>query len=245
MANQTDTGNTGNSGNQAAKKAETTRKPAETRNTATHVTLEPTRGSKGVVHVSCPDCTTTPASPSADTIVLALAAVFAALIAAGVAIWRQRKQLDAESKRLDKQLAHDRWMREVEELRQLVDEAAAAGLAAQNAVGAFRGPVRTYLEDGRIPMVYLGMRADAKSAVEGMQGFVERLELRLGRERPVPKGFEAWQLEIGHALDALEAEPPTKELIREAGARLKKAAALYRAFMEEAREYVALEPPDD
>jgi hypothetical protein len=51
-------------------------------------------------------------------------------------------QLDAEAERLDKQLAHDRWIREIEELRRMVDEAAAAGLSAGNAVNDFRDQVR-------------------------------------------------------------------------------------------------------
>lgn len=103
---------------------------------------------------------------------------------------RLQMQLDAEAERLDKQLAHDRWMREVEELRRLIDDAAAAGLAAGNAVHAFRGPVRYQVETGKpMPAGYPGLRQEATSAVQGMQGFVERLELRLGRGHDLPASF--------------------------------------------------------
>jgi hypothetical protein len=61
----------------------------------------------------------------------------------------------------------------------------------------------------------------------------------------VPEAFSAWQLKIEHALEPLEARPPTKVLIKEASAKLKESSALYLLFMEEARKYMALDPPED
>ncbi len=159
---------------------------------------------------------------------------------------RLDKQLDAESARLDRQLAHDRWMREVEELRQLVDEAAAAGLAAGNAIHGFRGPVRFAVgQEGALGPGYLSTHQDAMAGVQGMQGFVERLELRLGRGQPLPSAYSSWQLTMEQSVDALSSNPPTKETLREGSTKLKEASGQYLAFMESARNYVELSPPSD
>ncbi|MGP1666413.1 MAG: hypothetical protein ACTS5I_11005, partial [Rhodanobacter sp.] len=158
---------------------------------------------------------------------------------------RLQMQLDAEADRLDTQLAHDRWMREVDELRRLIDESAAAGLTAGNAVHALRGPVRYEVSTGRVSKFYLGLSQEAKSSVQGMQGFVERLELRLGSGHDLPTGFSSWQLAVEEALEALETRPPTKEMLRAGGERLTTSSEKYRNFMEAARGYVRLEPPGD
>ena len=76
--------------------------------------------------------------PTWDGVLLAATAASAAGIAALTANHRMGRQLDAEALRLDTQLAYDRWAREVDELRRLVDEAAGAGLLAANAVVALR-----------------------------------------------------------------------------------------------------------
>lgn len=64
------------------------------------------------------------ADPTWDGALLAGAAVFAAAVAAWTANHRIAKQLDAESERLGQQLRHDREMRDLEELRGLLDEVA-------------------------------------------------------------------------------------------------------------------------
>ena len=159
---------------------------------------------------------------------------------------RLQIQLDAESQRLDKQLAHDRWMREIDELRRLVDEAATAGLAAGNAIHDFRGQVRWQVETGEGPgQFYLPKRIAAQTAVEGMQGFVERFELRLGRGHELPGIFSRWQHTLEEAIEAFGATPPTKDGIKEGSERLKAQAGEYLKFMDVARGYVRLDPPDD
>jgi hypothetical protein len=158
---------------------------------------------------------------------------------------RLEQQLESEADRLDKQLKHDRWMREVDELRRLIDEAASAGLMAGNAVHAFRGYVRYAEDNDTIGPGYIGARQQATEGVQGMQGFVERLELRLGPEHALPGGFSSWQVAMEEALAKLETTPPTKELLREAGEDLKESSARYLNFMGLAREYVQLEPPID
>jgi hypothetical protein len=159
---------------------------------------------------------------------------------------RLEQQLKAEAERLDKQLAHDRWMREVEELRRLIDEAAAAGLAAGNAIHAFRGPVRWAANnEGRLGATYLPAHQAATAAVQGMQGYVERLELRLDQGHAISTAYSAWQLMLEHAIDALAATPPTTEALTQAGTKLKESASQYLDFMSTARKYVQLEPPID
>lgn len=157
---------------------------------------------------------------------------------------RLQRQLDAENARLEKQLAHDRWMREVEELRQLVDEAAATGLRAANAIHRFRDQVRWHVEGGKpLNEKYSEKWKEAELAVQAIQGFVERLELRLGSKHDLPVAFTEWQLKLENAQEALDTTPSTKETLRDAGKLLKTSAEKYLDFMKEARKYVALEPP--
>src|ERR1044072_7398628 len=97
------------------------------------------------------------------------------------------RRLDAEAARLDKQLAHDRWARDVEELRRMVDEAATAGLAAGNKLHTFRGQIRFHVEEGaRVDDKYTEKRRDAQLAIEAMSGYVERFEVRLGPGNGAP-----------------------------------------------------------
>jgi hypothetical protein len=156
---------------------------------------------------------------------------------------RLQMQLDAEAERLDKQLAHDRWMREVDGLRRLVDEAASAGLAAGNAIHELRGPIRFEVNTGSPSPLYLERHQRAVSAVQGMQGFVERLELRLGRVGDLPQAFSSWQLALEEALGHLLDTPHTKETLRQGGSALTASSERYLAFMDEARDYVQLQPP--
>ena len=61
-----------------------------------------------------------------------LAAIFIAVIAAWTAGARQKRQLDAEAKRQKRQLAHQRQLADVDDLRRVLDGAALVlGQAAQ------------------------------------------------------------------------------------------------------------------
>jgi hypothetical protein len=181
--------------------------------------------------------------PTWNGVLLAGAAVFAAAVAAWTANRRIDKQLDAEAKRLDKQLAHDRWMREVAELRGMVDEAARAGLGASNLVHVFRNQVRWIVEDAGEPNeLYASKLRTAQDAVAEMQGFVERFELRLGWNHEVPVAFGSWQLAMEEALECFETQPAQMSALRNGGERLRDSANRYLSFMEAARPYVRLEP---
>jgi len=146
--------------------------------------------------------------------------------------------------RLDKQLAHDRWMREVEELRSMVDEAATTGLRAGNLIHVFRGQARWIVEgDGMPNDLYATKLRDAQEAVARIQGFVERFELRLGHGHELPKAFSAWQRVLEEALEWFETQPPNKDVLKSGGERLTASAARYLDFIRAARQYVKLEPP--
>ena len=194
--------------------------------------------------------------PTWDGVLLAGAAVFAAAVAAWTANHRIDKQLTAESKRLDRQLeaesrrldrqlAHDRWVREAEELRRMIDEAAQTGTKAGTAIHEFRQQVRHYERDGSPSVFYLPRLEEAKHAVQSLQAFVERFELRLGKRHAVPEAMISWQVELEKALEILESQPPTTEGFKEGGKRLSDSAGRYVNFMDTARPFVRLEPPDD
>jgi Na+-transporting NADH:ubiquinone oxidoreductase subunit NqrF len=73
-------------------------------------------------------------SPTGGDILLAGTAISAAGLAAGTAIYRMRYQLAEEAKRLDRQLEHDRHLREVDELLQTLDDAIAAANSVSDAI---------------------------------------------------------------------------------------------------------------
>ena len=107
---------------------------------------------------------------------------------------------------------------------------------------AFRGYARYAEENDTIGPGYIETRQRANEGVQGMQGFVERLELRLGQEHALPAGFSSWQVAMEEAVDKLDTTPLTKDLLREAGDHLKESSARYLEFMRLARQYVQLEP---
>lgn len=158
---------------------------------------------------------------------------------------RLQMQLDAEAERLRRQLEHDRWMREVEELRRLIDEAAAAGLEAANAVHEIREPLHLELDAGESGEEVEARRRSANTGVQGMQGFVERLELRLGRGHRLPGTYSEWQSAIEQALEELVSVPASKEHLREGGKLLTISSARYLKFMDAAQDYVRLDPPGE
>lgn len=180
-----------------------------------------------------------------DGVLLAGAAVFAAAVAAWTANRRIDKQLAAEAKRLDKQLAHDRWMRELDELRQLVDDAAACGLAAARSVGAYRDEGREALHDssGRLPRLSGTEREAATKQVAAMRGFIERFEVRFGRGHEIPELYSAFEASLDEAIDLIDAESPSRETLQSAAGALAASSQRYVAFMEAAREYVRVGPP--
>jgi hypothetical protein len=104
----------------------------------------------------------------------------AAVIAALSAHCRQRAALRAEGERLDRQLAHDRLLRDLEELRERIDEVVAMGEAALSAACT----ARSHFDAGN----YGDCERELQQAYEclGQFGFKERrVMLRTGNEHPV------------------------------------------------------------
>jgi hypothetical protein len=179
--------------------------------------------------------------PTWDAVILSCAAVAAAGIAAWTANSRIDKQLAAESERLDKQLAHDRYVREAEELRRLIDEAAAAGLAAGNAINPFRNQLRWILDEGELNDMYYAKLRAARNGIAGLQGFTERFDLRLGKGNEVSAACSDWQLGQEQAMTVLEEHPLTTETLRKGGELFRNGKAQYLSFMESAAPYVRLD----
>lgn len=107
-------------------------------------------------------------------------ALVAAVLAPLTAHFRQRTALREESDRLDRQLAHDRLLRDLAELRERVDEVVAMGEAALSAVCT----ARLHFNDGD----HDGCERELRQASEclGQYGFKERrVMLRTGRDHPL------------------------------------------------------------
>ena len=101
----------------------------------------------------------------------------AAVLAPLAAHFRQKTALQEESDRLDRQLAHDRRLRDLAELRERVDEVVAMGEAALSAVCT----ARLHFNDGD----HDGCARELRQASEclGQYGFKERrVMLRTGRD---------------------------------------------------------------
>lgn len=107
-------------------------------------------------------------------------ALIAAVLAPLTAHFRQKTALREESERLDRQLAHDRLIRDLAELRERVDEVVAMGEAALSAVCT----ARLHFNDGD----HDGCGEELRQASEclGQYGFKERrVMLRTGRNHPL------------------------------------------------------------
>lgn len=186
--------------------------------------------------------------PTWDGVLLAVAAVLAAGIAAITAILRQRQQLNAESERLHRQLAHDRQLREEEETRSVLDDALrAAGLAidttseflsnsllnrAREEAGLEPQPLDAGEIVGKARIVLVGL---------GAQG--QRLRLRFGEEHELFASYQdllfTMQAVVAAQVEAMTGEQGSEmatETAQEAGDRL-------REFGEVSRKYAGVGLP--
>jgi hypothetical protein len=104
----------------------------------------------------------------------------AAVLAPLAAHFRQRAALQEESERLDRQLAHDRLLRDLAELRERVDEVVAMGEAALSAVCT----ARLHFNAGDFGDCDQELRQASECL--GQYGFKERrVMLRTGRDDPM------------------------------------------------------------
>jgi hypothetical protein len=140
-------------------------------------------------------------------ILLAVGAVIAALLASWIAAWtadrRLTQTLTAESERLEDQLAHDRKMRDLEEIRAVLDDAA---IAISNAIDdTIKARTRLQLTP-ETPEDWAEAQAQlraARTSVFALGGIHQRLALRLGRDYPVCLMFLSVQEALAEKVGAL------------------------------------------
>jgi hypothetical protein len=194
--------------------------------------------------------------PTWDGILLATAAVFAAALAALTAIWRQKKQLEAESERLARQLdaeasrlarqlQHDRELREDEETRKILDDAMRAATVAIETTAQLFG--RSALDKARgeagvdpRPFDPDEIVRESSTAMVELTGQGQRLRLRFGEEHELHLGYQrvlfAMQKSIilmGEGVLAGEDGPTTdaQEASQEAGERLKEFGQICKKYV--------------
>jgi hypothetical protein len=170
-----------------------------------------------------------------DGVLLAFAAVGAAAIAAWTANHRMERQLTEETGRLERQLAHDREMRDREELRRTLDEAAGTySVAGEEAAQLLNlGHRRTEGEgEDEYRRHYLSARDKAHSA------FIqkERLQFRFGDDDLAAEFTSAFN-KMSDALTALEPGPSAAAL-DSADELLDEAVGHYLEFSKLCRPYV-------
>jgi hypothetical protein len=172
-------------------------------------------------------------------------ALLAAILAPITAHFRQKTALKAERKRLDKQLAaerqrlddqlaaerdrqaaqlkHDRLVRDVEELRSFLDDAAQlvaeiygpfiGALSSSQALTQHYGTREATPDDERVDA--MAAQSDARDMIKKIPGLPERIKLRLGSTHAVTEAVrELWAAYNG-ALSLLRFEHvvPTKNQI--------------------------------
>jgi hypothetical protein len=166
-------------------------------------------------------------------------ALLVAIIAAGTAQWRQAVALKAERERLDDQLRHDRELKDLEELRVVLD---AAGAKMGQLFESFKrvwmaleGKVQPGDDDPAVTF-----NVDRLQTVTA----VERTALRLGREHGVQLKLQEALDSIGLAWSALRAATASGT---DAGAamdpHLDAFQAAWDAFRDGAQELVASHLP--
>jgi hypothetical protein len=163
---------------------------------------------------------------------------------------RLDKQLEAEGERLAKQLDHDRRMRDLEEVRAVLDDAASAIAQSVNAILTARStiPVLGYEvgegfqeDDGdRKDRMQAANEAHAKTWALALE--VQRLRLRFGFEHPVTASF--WAARDGLVELVNEVDVDSEQWTAEQEARIEgligSAGKLNSTFIDACREYTAI-----
>lgn len=118
-------------------------------------------------------------------------ALVAAVIAPVAAHYRQKKALQEESERLNRQLAHDRLLRDLEELRERVDEVVSMGEAALSAVCS----ARDHFNNGRFGDCDRELRQAHECL--GQYGFKERrVMLRTGNDHLLVAALAVYRQQV-------------------------------------------------
>jgi hypothetical protein len=144
-------------------------------------------------------------------VLIAGAAVIAAALAAWTANRRIDKQLDEESGRLDRQLAHDRKMRDRDALRQMLDDALrAVGEGIEVLEESARERSDGYGLEGEVKLQWGKALDQATSELKSrarrnwvrVHAEAARLRLRFGTEHDIMKCYEGMIMMLGGAGDA-------------------------------------------
>jgi len=147
-------------------------------------------------------------------------AIVVALIAAGTAQWRQRSALKAESERLKLQLAHDRALTDLSELRSVLDAGVAAAHGVLVAINAYAGS----------PESRLGAEQVLRGALdEDLFHVLSRTQARLGRDHPVSRELDRLDTAGREAVRRMKSAGPERVSLRALGS--EDVAAAYVAFV--------------
>jgi hypothetical protein len=175
----------------------------------------------------------------------AAALVLSAVIAAAVAIWRTRATLESEARRLDKQLAHDRALREREELRRVIDDAIRTvqngiyrAVEIKDAIEMERREAGAGATAATARSEYGRARADLAKLLRRLNAFQSRFAVRLGADGALAEKVKECRVRLGViSMLAPEVERSNKRDIEELTGLIDQAAAASEAFDEAARKY--------
>lgn len=166
--------------------------------------------------------------PTWDGVIIAGAAVIAALLAAATAIIRQRQQL-----------AHDHEMRDLEDLRSMLDDIGAATALATELVanacgqnllkGLFEGAIDRDLKTGKD-----NLERRVVAALQGLNVQLQRLRFRFGDEDAVTLKYAEMCQQLNKAFQTKEG---VESVYDEA---FLKSAQMYREFIDLCRPYVGV-----
>jgi type II secretory pathway pseudopilin PulG len=123
-------------------------------------------------------------------LIAATAALAGALIAAVSAGRRQRSQLDADLGRQREELAHDRALVELSELRGVLDDASRDITRAERAM---LDATSAWIADGSVSD---RLRIAFQESVDGMWGSAQRIRIRLGSDEIREAYWTATQVQL-------------------------------------------------
>jgi hypothetical protein len=169
-------------------------------------------------------------------------ALTVALITAVTAQRRLRSQLAAEEGRLASQLRHDRTLRDLDELRSLLDEAA---VGAASAMSAFLDlSVKAQLVSD--PADLDAGKRDLESAQEPMFVMYQRMLIRIRSDDATDAYFATVKLLYpARILDVFNESAPGDERSRRLAERRTEVSVSYGKFLERAERLVGSRVTDD
>lgn len=184
-------------------------------------------------------------APTGGDLILAGAAVSAAALAAWTANRRMERQLAEEAERLGRQLAHDRRVREAEELRSVLDDASRSLAQAIEAVAASRAhrELAPLMEGENAPDKEAWRREretlwhDAMAKTVALVGEVQCLRLRFGDKHPVTATY----VELRAILLSTVTRDRRPKVVSDEDDAFSQVGPLNVQFVDACRPYVQIE----